>query len=1097
MDSFEIITPILYWVLTTLWLIIVGIYVVKLRQLKAVDGAVRGALTVLLIVLSIDAFRTIIESVYFGLYFTSLYGLIPKAIQELLSQPSLLILPKLINIAVGLLVILLLLKHWVPREIREREEALRFLVETKTTSINNERLFKSISDCATDGFIFANPDRQIILINQGLEVLLGYRADEIVGGKAAVIYENDEEFQRYGRMYFNLAAGDKVKPYEVNYRHKDGNIVVGETTRVVIKAEDGQVQGYMGFIRDVTERNKTAMELQASEAMLSHHVQNTPLGYISWDKNVNCIELNKSAEKIFGYAADEVRGRSLLDLLVPEKNINDIKNVCKSLSEKKGYSININENMTKNGRIIICEWHNTPIVGDRGDVIGVMSLIQDVTENKRTQIALEETEKKFREQSQRYAEVIWGANIGTWEWNVLTGNIILNERWAEMLGYSLKELEPISIETWGKLLHPDDANHTNQLLTRCFRSETESLECEFRMQHKNGSWVWILDHGQVVEWTTDDKPVRMSGTHQDITKSKQAEEELKFAASVFTYAREGITITDTTGVIINVNDAFSAITGYTRDEVIGQNPRILQSGCHLPEFYKEMWDALQEKGHWTGEIWNKRRNGEVYPEILTISTVLDDIGVVQNYVALFTDITAIKEHQRQLERIAHYDMLTSLPNRTLLADRLTQSMEHSQRQHSLLAVVFVDLDGFKEVNDTYGHVVGDELLIVVSSRMKAVLRNVDTLARVGGDEFVVVLENITTIEDCEPMLEQLLLAASDPVQVGGAKLEVSASIGVTIYPQDGVDADQLMRKADQAMYVAKQQGKNRYRLFDTAHNAAMVNQHEKIERMRKALEQNEFVLYYQPKVNMKTGKIIGVEALIRWQCPERGLVPPNDFLPVIENHVLSIALGEWVIGTALSQIEAWQTLGVDIPVSVNISALQLQSEDFTTRLAEQLAAFPEVAPSSLELEVLETSEIDDVLKVSETMLACIELGVNFALDDFGTGYSSLSHLRRLPANLIKIDQTFVRDMLIDPDDLAIVDSVVLLSKSFKRDVIAEGVETIAHGIVLLQLGCELAQGYAIARPMMARDIPEWSENWLPDDSWRSFCQPNDRLEMHT
>lgn len=1084
MDTFDIVSPILYWIFTTLWLVIVGIYLVKLRQLQAIDGAVGGTVAVLIMVLTIDAFRTIIESVYFGLYFNSLYGLVPKAINELLSQPSLLILPKLVNISAGLLVILLLLKHWVPREIREREKALRVLEETKTTSITNERLFRTISDCTTDGFIFADLNRQIISINKGVEVFLGYSCDELVGEKASIIYESDEEFERHGRMYFNLAAGDKVKPYEVNYRHKDGSIVVGETSRVVVKAVDGQIQGYMGFIRDVTDRNKTAMELQTNEAILSHHVQNTPLGYISWDKNSNCIELNKSAEKIFGYSADEIMGHNLLDLLVPEDIRSDINDLGKRLFESNKASRNINENITKDGKAIICEWYNTPIVSEGGEVLGMTSLIQDITENRRIQAALHETEKKFRDQSQRYAEVIWGANIATWEWNVQTGKTVFNERWAEMLGYTLKELEPITIGTWEKLLNPEDANNTNELLNRCFSSEIEVFECEFRMQHKNGNWVWILDRGRVVEWTNDGKPVRMSGTHQDITKSKQSEEDLKLAARVFTYAREGITITDTTGVIIDVNGAFSDITGYTRDEVIGQNPRCLQSGRHLPEFYKEMWSALQEKGHWTGEVWNKRKNGEVYPEILTISAVLDDAGVVQNYVGLFNDITAIKEHQGQLERIAHYDMLTHLPNRTLLADRLTQSMRHCQRQHSLLAVAFLDLDGFKDVNDTYGHVVGDELLIVVSSRMREALRDNDTLARIGGDEFVAVMENIATVEDCEPMLERLLLAASEPVVIGGVKLEVSASIGVTIYPQDGIDADQLMRHADQAMYVAKQEGKNRYRLFDAAHNAALVNQHEKVEGIRKALEQKEFVLFYQPKVNMKTGKMIGAEALIRWQSPERGLVAPNDFLPVIENHVLSIALGEWVIGTALSQIAAWQTMGLDITVSVNISALQLQSKNFATRLAELLAAFPEVAPSSLELEVLETSAIGDVQQVSETMHACIEQGVNFALDDFGTGYSSLSHLRRLPANLIKIDQTFVGDMLIDPDDLAIVESVVVLSKSFKREVIAEGVETIAHGTALLQLGCELAQGYAIARPMMAKDIPDWVENWQPDDAWR-------------
>ncbi|MDD8059211.1 PAS domain S-box protein [Shewanella metallivivens] len=1087
MGIFDLVTPMLYWVITILWLVIVGIYLVKIRQLKAVDGAISGTLIILLVILTVDAFRTIVESVYFGLYFNSLYGLIPKGIHDLLSRPDLLIIPKFINIAAALLIILLLLRYWLPKELKENFLAFE---EAKKVSLNNQILYTSIFDGITDAFFFADKNRNIISVNHSLEIMLGYSADELVGENVSILYRNTEEYDQYGQMYFNQTAEERVKPYEANYQRKDGSMVVGETTRIVVKDVDGQIQGTMGLIRDVTERNKTEKELRTSQEALAYHIQNTPLGYISRDKNSNCIEMNKSAEAIFGYSEDEVRGRCLLDLLVPEAIRGDIENIIQQILQNNEGSININENITKNGRRIICEWHDTPIVNENGEVVGVKSLIQDITEIRQRQIALLEAKYKLRVQNRRYSEVLWGANIGTWEWNALTGKVIFNERWAEMLGYSLQELEPISIDTWEKLLHPDDVNKTKEMLMRHSVGETETLECEFRMQHKNGDWIWILDRGRVIQRTNDGKAIRLSGTHQDITKSKQAEEKLKLAASVFTYARECITITDIHGDIMDVNDAFCATTGYTRDEVIGQNPRLLKSGRHSRKFYKQMWGSLEKNGHWTGEIWNKRKNGQVYPELLTISSVIDNAGVVQNYVALFNDITQIKEHQEQLERIAHYDALTRLPNRTLLLDRLNQSIRHTRRQKSSLMVAFLDLDGFKEVNDTYGHAVGDELLIAVSTQMKAALRSDDTLARVGGDEFVAVMGNVETLESCEPLLERLLLAASEPIAIDGAVLEISVSIGVATFPQDGVDADQLIRIADQAMYVAKQEGKNRYRLFDSEYNTNLVRYHEKLELIRMALDKNEFILYYQPKVNMKTGAIIGAEALIRWQSPGRGLVGPNDFLPAIENNVLSIELGEWVISSALKQIKLWNNLGLDIPVSVNISAIQLQSKDFATRLAHLLAEFPEVSPRSLELEVLETSEIGDLLQVSETMHTCIELGVTFALDDFGTGYSSLSHLRRLPANLIKIDQSFIRDMLIDPNDLVIVESVVALSRSFKRDVIAEGVETIAHGTALLELGCELAQGYAIARPMMATDIPDWSTNWHPDDAWLDLSTVN-------
>ena len=572
------------------------------------------------------------------------------------------------------------------------------------------------------------------------------------------------------------------------------------------------------------------------------------------------------------------------------------------------------------------------------------------------------------------------------------------------------------------------------------------------------------------------------GISHDITVREHAKENMQISSSVFTHAREGIMITDAEGTILEVNQAFTRITGYSRDEVLGRNPRILSSGRQGKDYYNAMWSALTQKGHWTSEVWNRRKSGEVFAELQTISAVRDNHGITQQYVSLFSDISSFKEHEFKLEHIAHFDALTNLPNRVLLADRLHQAM--LQRSGQQLAVAFLDLDGFKSINDQFGHDAGDHLLIAIAQGMKQELREGDTLARMGGDEFVVVLLGLQEIATGVPMLNRLLAAAAHPVPWEGKVLQVSASLGVTFYPQtEEVDGEQLLRQADQAMYQAKLAGKNRFHVFDAEQDRSVRGHHESLERIRGGLTRNEFVLFYQPKVNMRSGKVIGMEALIRWQHPERGLLAPSAFLPLIENHPLALTLGEWVIDTTLSQISQWRAQGLDLPVSVNVGASQLQQADFVERLQAILKSHPDVPHQSLELEVLETSALEDISAASQVIDECKRMGVMFALDDFGTGYSSLTYLKRLPVALLKIDQSFVRDMLEDSDDLAILQGIIGLANAFRRDVIAEGVETVAHGTRLLSLGCDLAQGYGIARPMPAQSVPGWLSGWTPPSEW--------------
>jgi diguanylate cyclase (GGDEF)-like protein/PAS domain S-box-containing protein len=686
-----------------------------------------------------------------------------------------------------------------------------------------------------------------------------------------------------------------------------------------------------------------------------------------------------------------------------------------------------------------------------------------------------------------YRQLIEGMNEGALTLSDDGVILFCNRSFAQMVRTPLKDVIGSSITTW--VAAPSLAQFQWMMPSRAQNKKADEL----LFIASDGTQVPVYLSAKRQPLTSQPDCIFLVLTDlTEINERKAAEEKLTLSASVFVHAQEGILITTPQGQIIDVNASFSRITGYDHDEVVGRNPQMLRSNRHDKDFFAAMWLDLLNKGHWYGEVWNQRKDGELYAVMLNISALRDAQGNTRQYMGLISDITAIKAHERALEHIAHFDALTHLPNRVLLADRLKQAMVQALRRSQRLAVTFLDLDKFKTVNDTMGHEIGDKLLIEVSARMKQALREGDTLSRIGGDEFVAVLVDIGDLQACQATLERLLAAAASPVHIDGHLIQISASLGVTFYPQtDEIDPDQLLRQADQAMYQAKQAGKNCYHVFDTEQDRSVRGQYESAERIKRALVEHELVLHYQPQVNMRTGALIGAEALIRWQHPEHGLLLPAAFLPMVENHSVAVELGEWVIEGALRQIGVWRAAGWSIPVSVNVGARQLQQVDFVDRLHALLAAHPQVNPADLEMEVLETSALEELARVSKVIEECRKLGILFALDDFGTGYSSLTYLKRLPVKQIKIDQSFVQNMLHDPDDLSILKGVIGLASAFHRQVIAEGVETVAHGLVLLQLGCELAQGYGIARPMLAEELPAWFNGWQPDPAWAGEPQALD------
>jgi|TARA_R100001143_G_scaffold727_5_gene1958 diguanylate cyclase (GGDEF)-like protein/PAS domain S-box-containing protein len=556
---------------------------------------------------------------------------------------------------------------------------------------------------------------------------------------------------------------------------------------------------------------------------------------------------------------------------------------------------------------------------------------------------------------------------------------------------------------------------------------------------------------------------------------------------LFDRVHEGIIITNADNIIVDVNDTLCEITGYSKDELIGQQPNLLSSGKQSKAFYSEMWQSLSENGFWRGEVWNRKKDGSFYAEILTIHRSIDPLSGELFHLGLVSDITMLKQHQAELERLAHYDALTALPNRNLLADRFEQAIAHSNRTQTLLAVCFLDLDNFKPVNDELGHNAGDELLIEVAQRIRTMLRQDDTVSRYGGDEFVMLLGEIKNRQDCEQLLHRLTDELSRPYQIENKTIRISASIGYTVYPFDQGSMQTLIEHADQTLYKAKLDGKKTFRMYETGNEAWRDEKNEQLYAIRRALTENEFQLFLQPKINMCSGEVIGFEALIRWQHPDNGLMFPQDFLPLINGTSLEIQLGEWVIRQALHYLQQWQAQSKPWHISINLSAYHLGSNGFLQRLNEIIAEFPTVDLQYFQFEILESHALDDLSLIVDVVRHCREeFNIKTVLDDFGTGYSSLSHIRTLPVSAVKIDQTFVRNMLADVDDCKIVEGVIALARSFDLEVIAEGVESVRHGQILLSMGCELAQGYVIAKPMPAAHIADWQQQFTLPEDWLSY-----------
>jgi diguanylate cyclase (GGDEF)-like protein/PAS domain S-box-containing protein len=550
-------------------------------------------------------------------------------------------------------------------------------------------------------------------------------------------------------------------------------------------------------------------------------------------------------------------------------------------------------------------------------------------------------------------------------------------------------------------------------------------------------------------------------------------------ATVFSNSNEAILIADATNRIIAVNEAFTRLTGYAAEDVLGQNPRILAAGNSPPELYREMWESLRDRGAWQGEMMDRRKSGEIFPKWLSISVVRDTNGQIVNFIGSFIDISERKATEERVRHLAHHDALTDLPNRFSLQERLGQAMNFARRSGQALALMLIDLDNFKSINDTLGHQTGDKLLIEVARRLTQSVRNSDIVARLGGDEFVVVLPDLDDPADAAHVADKILMAVSQPYQIDGNKLRTSPSIGICLFPDDAAQSEDLMKKADVAMYHAKAQGRGNYQFFTAELQQATLRRIAIENELRAAVERRQFELHYQPQLDLRTGRLSGVEALVRWRHPERGLIPPAEFIPTAEETGLIAPLGDWVLQEACRQLAAWQARGLSgLRMSVNLSAHQFLDPRLPQRIQEILAASG-LSPEDLDLEVTESMSMHTPEDTVTMMEALTAHGMTLSIDDFGTGYSSLSYLKMFPIRTLKIDRSFVSDIETDPNDAQICDVAVLLAHKLELEAVAEGVETEAQLKHLLSIGCEKVQGYLISRPLPAENAETFIRNHQP------------------
>lgn len=923
-------------------------------------------------------------------------------------------------------------------ELRSREQHFRDLVES---------LSAITWETEADGLTYT-------YVSPHAEKLLGYPLHDWLQPGFWQRHLHPDDRQRAMRQCLKKCAAGQDHALEYRLLAADGRTVWVRDTVTLLQRDDRQV--IRGLMIDISETKQTEHALRLSEQKFASVFQQCPdILIIARRADGVLLEVNSAFIHYTGITHEQAVGRTATEL--------DIWGIPGISSHPL---LHLQDDSLRNlempfrradGSLFTGLISAAPFMHD--DTEALVVVVRDISQLKATQERLQVSEEKF-------AKAFHASPDGLLITRARDGLLIeANEGFSHISGYGLEVIGNSSTLSLGIWAAPQERQRMLEALQR--DGVVRNLVASIRTRS-----------GKLLLCELSAQPL-MLGDEQclltiarDITERQRMQEQLKQAATVFESTAEGVMITDTQQRITAVNRAFSHITGYDEDEALGQRPSMLASGQHDKVFYATMWYSLAAHGHWQGEIWNRRKNGELYPQWLTISAVRDEQRIITHFVGVFADISSLKHAQARLDHQAHHDPLTGLPNRLLFENRLRLTLESVQTEDQQGAVLFLDLDRFKQINDSLGHPVGDQLLKVIAARLRHQLREGDTVARLGGDEFILLLPDLHSERDAERAAQKLLDCFTAPFTIDEHEFFISASIGISLYPKDGTDVATLVKNADAAMYQSKAKGRNRSERY-TRSLTFRVNERMELEQeLRRALERDELSLHYQPKQCLRSQRLVGAEALLRWRHPTFGDIPPDRFIPIAEESGLIVPLGDWVLREACRQLQQWRRQHAPFgALSVNLAGAQLRQPNLLQRI-EELLQQHHLQPDWLQLEITENFIIDQAEEALDILHRLKRLGIQLAIDDFGTGYSSLSYLKHLPLDTLKIDQSFVRGLPDNPHDLAITRAIITLGTSLQMTVIAEGVETKAQELCLAAEGCLQIQGYVISRPLPADAFAE-------------------------